>query len=78
MQTCTARYTRTNGNCLLRLYFGSLSTGAQEDTRGKEMVMKVFTKEWWRQFYKKYLTQFPDFLQYIILLLGGLIMLFFL
>jgi hypothetical protein len=40
--------------------------------------MKVFEKEWWRRFYKKYLTQFPDFLQYIILLLGGLIMLFFL
>jgi hypothetical protein len=40
--------------------------------------MNLFDKAWWRAFYKKYLTQFPDFLQYIILLVGGLIMLCFL
>lgn len=40
--------------------------------------MNLFDKAWWRGFYKKYLTQFPDFLQYIILLVGGLIMLCFL
>jgi hypothetical protein len=36
--------------------------------------MKFFRKAWWQEFYKKYLTQFPDFLQYIILIVLGAIM----
>ncbi|HTF03189.1 MAG TPA: hypothetical protein VK826_04155 [Bacteroidia bacterium] len=39
--------------------------------------MKVFERAWWKEFYRKYLTQFPDFLQYLILLLGGLILFIF-
>lgn len=39
--------------------------------------MKLFDKAWWKEFYKKYLTQFPDFLQYLILLIAGLIMFIF-
>lgn len=35
--------------------------------------MKVFEKAWWKDFYKKYLTQFPDFLQYLILIILGII-----
>lgn len=35
--------------------------------------MRIFQKAWWSEFYKKYLTQFPDFLQYIILLIAGII-----
>jgi len=39
--------------------------------------MKLFDKAWWKEFYKKYLTQFPDFLQYLILLIAGIIMFIF-
>jgi|GEM_PF-2445029 len=35
--------------------------------------MNIFQRSWWREFYKKYLTQFPDFLQYIILLIAGIV-----
>lgn len=40
--------------------------------------MKLFDKSWWREFYKKYLTQFPDFFQYILLIvLGAIAWIFF-
>lgn len=35
--------------------------------------MSLFKKGWWKEFYKKYLTQFPDFFQYILLLVLGII-----